>query len=426
MTQPTYYNNFTCTASSCPFTCCQQWRIAVDDETLEDWKGKKIPESALTRICGNIYIKNNVLVEDGKLVSTSDFIDEAKTLDAFTISDSSGASISLCSNGFCPYLNEQGLCDIVLTYGEETISNTCHTFPREEHVFESVTEKTLALGCPAVVDLLCRCEEFEIEESTENKGRHFLPDEQMSATSFGNEHQLISVRNRLIELISNKYYPLKDSIRMMFYILLDMFDKYEEGGDDDFLTDDYINSYFSEAFLGELYDQISSIAPDEYDNMYEQNELFLDIVDSYRKKGMYSDILNPLVDIASRYEEEDEADAFARKRRKFEPVWNGLEDKLRLVVAEEIYSTLYLPEGDLYSMVLKAQWLGMTFAVLKQMVFLKWECKGTGEIFYEEFREILCVLIRMTGYSEEDIEEYLENSFEDIIWDWGYMSLIVG
>ena len=69
------------------------------------------------------------------------------------------------------------------------------------------------------------------------------------------------------------------------------------------------------------------------------------------------------------------------------------------MVAEEIYSTLYLPEGDLYSMVLKAQWLGMTFAVLKQMVFLKWECKGTGEILYEEFREILCVLIRRIGIS---------------------------
>lgn len=369
----------------------------------------------------------HVLVEDGKLVSTSDFIDEAKTLDAFTISDSSGASISLCSNGFCPYLNEQGLCDIVLTYGEETISNTCHTFPREEHVFESVTEKTLALGCPAVVDLLWKRKKFEIEElDVENNGDSSSHDEHMLAYTSGIVHKLILVRNRLIELISNKYYPLKDSIRMMFYILLDMFDKYEECGDDDFLTDEYINSYFSEAFLGELYDQISSIAPDEYDNMYEQNELFLDIVDSYRKKGMYSDILNPLVDIASRYEEEDEADAFARKRREFEPVWNGLEDKLRLVVAEEIYSTLYLPEGDLYSMVLKGQWLGMTFAVLKQMVFLKWECKGTGEIFYEEFREILCVLIRMTGYSEEDIEEYLENSFEDIIWDWGYMSLIVG
>ena len=36
-----------------------------------------------------------------------------------------------------------------------------------------------------------------------------------------------------------------------------------------------------------------------------------------------------------------------------------------------------------------------------------------------------CGLTRMTGYSEADIEEYLENSFEEIIWEWGYMNLIL-
>jgi len=32
----------------------------------------------------------------------------------------------------------------------------------------------------------------------------------------------------------------------------------------------------------------------------------------------------------------------------------------------------------------------------------------------------------MTGYNEEDIFEYLENSFEDPLWDWGYFALILG
>ena len=26
----------------------------------------------------------------------------------------------------------------------------------------------------------------------------------------------------------------------------------------------------------------------------------------------------------------------------------------------------------------------------------------------------------MTGYDDDDIREYLENSFAKLIWDWGY------
>ena len=32
----------------------------------------------------------------------------------------------------------------------------------------------------------------------------------------------------------------------------------------------------------------------------------------------------------------------------------------------------------------------------------------------------------LTGYEEADIREYLENSFEELLWDWGYFALITG
>ena len=73
--QPDYYDKFQCTASACPMTCCMQWRIAVDDETLfhwqEDWK-KHVKE-----------------VEEGHI-------------------------IRLNKDGMCPFHNEEKLCKIVL------------------------------------------------------------------------------------------------------------------------------------------------------------------------------------------------------------------------------------------------------------------------------------------------------------------------
>ncbi|MBQ5675667.1 MAG: flagellin lysine-N-methylase, partial [Lachnospiraceae bacterium] len=58
------------------------------------------------------------------------------------------------------------------------------------------------------------------------------------------------------------------------------------------------------------------------------------------------------------------------------------------------------------------------------MVFLKWQQNGT--VSYEEIRDCIVVACRMMGYDEEDVEEYLLNSFEELIWEWGYLALIVG
>ena len=47
------------------------------------------------------------------------------------------------------------------------------------------------------------------------------------------------------------------------------------------------------------------------------------------------------------------------------------------------------------------------------------------KISYESFRDAIVVLTRMTGYEEEDILEYLENSFQSPIWEWGYFALLL-
>ena len=36
--KPNYYDRFTCIADKCTFTCCQEWKIAVDNETNRKWK----------------------------------------------------------------------------------------------------------------------------------------------------------------------------------------------------------------------------------------------------------------------------------------------------------------------------------------------------------------------------------------------------
>ena len=49
--QPDYYNNFKCIADKCSITCCQEWKIAVDDATNRKWKKLSADKvSALTHV----------------------------------------------------------------------------------------------------------------------------------------------------------------------------------------------------------------------------------------------------------------------------------------------------------------------------------------------------------------------------------------
>ena len=417
--KPDYYDEFSCIADKCSFTCCKEWKIAVDEKTYNNWINMPIPKRT--------GLRNGI---KGKL---SDKVRNSED----------GTEIILGTDCMCPFLNEKGLCDIVLEYGEENISHTCHTFPREVHKDGNRVELTLTMGCPEALDKLWSRERFETVSDDRNR---------LKAGADGNAHRresednpYIYIRDKFINLASDRVYSAEQVIKMCFFILLDIFEKNPDGvinpqnsvevnssQNSDLLIEpqnqendmaDILQPYFKPEFICKLAATIDGAPRDEYDYICEQNELFLDLADNYRKKHIYSNVLEPLAAIAERFEKDNELEHFSNVRCNFEPIWEQNEDKLRLLLCEELYSTLYLPGGDVYTMLLKLEWIGITFAVLKQMACLKWT--ESGKLEYEDLRSIVCVLIRMTGYSEGDIEEYLENSFEDSVWDWGYMGLIV-
>ena len=98
---------------------------------------------------------------------------------------------------------------------------------------------------------------------------------------------------------------------------------------------------------------------------------------------------------------------------------------MRSYLANEVYSELLSFEDTLEHMLVRLQWLMLQYAALRQSLFFIWQ--DSPETFsYEKVREALVIINRMTGYDEEDIYEYLENSFESLLWDWGYFALLAG
>jgi len=368
--KPSYYDEFRCVADKCSFTCCKDWKISVDENTKKKWK--KLDASLIEHV----------------------------------ISDNEMDKIQLEENGNCPFLLENGLCTIVCKYGEEAISHTCHTFPRERHVFKNKIEYVFTMGCPEALRLLWNRDKFEaVSIQTGNKG------DVWDTT----KEDLFDIRDRYVELVQNEEYSVKETLLMCFFMELAYYQKWDNEGQCD------------EAFLYELKNAVNNGAPDEFDNFMEQNELFLDIAENYRKKRIYTGTIEPLVEAAEEIEgsedDDDFIDGILNEKEEFEAVWNSYEKKIRLLIAEEMFSTLILPNASHYTMTFKLQWIGLFYAVLKQMLFLQW--KKNGSLNEKDLYDITTVLIRMTGYSEDDIEEYLENSFEDVIWEWGYMALIL-
>ncbi len=71
------------------------------------------------------------------------------------------------------------------------------------------------------------------------------------------------------------------------------------------------------------------------------------------------------------------------------------------------------------------QWIGMEYAAIRYGLFLSWLNASQTPLVYETVRETIAILTRMTGYEDDDIYAYLENSFESLYWEWGYFAMIL-
>jgi lysine-N-methylase len=375
-TKLSFYDEFNCIADKCPMTCCMQWKIAVDDTTYEEWKSVAADEQL-----------------EGRLGDYVTYIDSDRV-------------IKLKENKKCPFLDKAGLCSLVLKYGEEILSDTCDTFPRQIHEFAGRTEYALVSCCPAVVDFL---KDGELKLITRTAA-----DEENSSNEA--EEILFNVRALIMDIISDKEKPVPKAILLAYYVLLDIYDGYGKAYDKKFLT--------------KLYNKISGINVDFKDKFTEDNELWLDMVDNYRKQGLYKEYIEDVCELAEKFENECDFEKIEKSYADFENYICKYENLFRNYLLLEIFADLFVPEADIESLVVMFQWICMEYVMVRHSLFLMYmKCAENREkerLNYDIIREIIVVVSRMTGYDEDDIYEYMANSFQSVVWKWGYMALIIG
>lgn len=117
---PDYLPSFRCIAGACRHSCCVGWEIDVDEDSARRYQamqgelGKKIRES--------IDWKNRCFI-----------LDEQER---------------------CPFLNQQGLCDLILAAGEESLCQICSDHPRFRNELNGRVEMGLGLCCEAAAELI--------------------------------------------------------------------------------------------------------------------------------------------------------------------------------------------------------------------------------------------------------------------------------
>lgn len=371
--RPDYYKKFQCIADKCTITCCQEWKIGVDNETNRKWK---------------------------KLLPPDTVVDKKKNLSAYTVKKDGMRVIVLDEKLRCPFLNEEKLCRLVCTYTDRVLSDTCTQFPREVHRFSTHEEETLMPCCPAVIDIWKDAEKIVFPKvDREYKNLLFV------------------IREHMMELLEDSTQRLEDQLKQGFYILLEL-------NKQDSLTMQLINEYFSSESAAQLREAISQIPMDELDSMDECNELLQDLAVNYQKEGLYKKYLDPILLQAEKLSETYVADTMCEDLQLFDKQFRQWQPLLRKFLLNEFYSDLLVPDGNLESMIVSMQWIGMEYAVIRHSVFLKW--MERKQFTYEELRDYMVVITRMTGYEQEDIVEYLQNSFESLVWDWGYFALVTG
>lgn len=118
---PDYYKDFKCIAGRCRHNCCIGWEIDIDDATFN--KYNNLNGAFAGRLKDSIAFENT-------------------------------PHFRLDENKRCPFLNGDGLCDIIINSGEDMLCQTCRDHPRFYNFYSGFTEVGLGLCCEAAAEII--------------------------------------------------------------------------------------------------------------------------------------------------------------------------------------------------------------------------------------------------------------------------------
>lgn len=167
---PDYYPAFRCIAGACRHSCCIGWEIDVDEDA----------RARYAQVQGEI----------GRRLQES--------------IDQENGCFRLGENERCPFLNEAGLCDLIIALGEDSLCQICADHPRFRNFLSDRTEMGLGLCCEAAAELILSRQEPMTLLCLEDDGGQEDPD-----TAF------LAFREKLLAIIQDRSRPVVQRVERM-------------------------------------------------------------------------------------------------------------------------------------------------------------------------------------------------------------------
>jgi lysine-N-methylase len=362
-----FYDAFSCIADQCSFTCCEGWKVEVDPDTYNRWNNKEHSSNVLSK---KVRIKKH-----GK--ETSYYI-------------------KMNTDMRCPYLNEKGLCNIVIKFGEDYLSKTCKIFPRHENSFRDLTEYSLSCACPEVVDIINRRDEkIKFSYDGSNELWDSVPME-------------YHIRKVMIAIMQNSVFSFKDRLLLVFHMLLSL--KKEL-----IITKEMIFKYQDEKVLLSFLSIWSDIEINNNHSYQEKKELFIDIVQNYKEVKNFSNYLKDISFVA----EDLDTKSIRTQWNNFKIAFLQYEKLMENCFVSKIFTNCI--NEDMDEMIMSFQLLVTEYVMVEYSSFLH----ANQEINYSIIRDYIVIYTRIIEYNADGIKEFWEEGFDDAVWDFGYMLLLL-
>lgn len=367
------YNDFKCTANKCKFTCCEGWDINIDKDTYERWeKDEK----------DSIYLLNGVKTKEcnGK----EEYFINKETFEK------------------CPFLDCEGLCNIVKSHGEGYLSKTCHSFPRMNNNFGHKRELSLSCACPEVVEILDKIhEKIGMEPESSNDEEEDLLE--------------LKIRESLIDIVSQEEFSLDERLLIGFDMLLNILEDESYTSEESLLEE--LEKYSDNEYRKEVAYVYNEIELNRVDSLLEINSLFLDMVENYREVSNLKCILEDI----SNFAEEANIESLSEEWKEYKENFKEFHKLLEKCIVSKIYSNCI--SDDMEDMIISFQLIILEYLLTRYAVFLNY-CINDLKIQNEEVKDYIVIFSRIIGNNTEAVLEFLSDGFEDPILEMGYLCFI--
>lgn len=165
---PDYYGSFRCKASECRHSCCVGWEIGIDSETLVKYRN-------LTGTLGD-KIRQNISISE------------------------EGCFFRLDENERCPFLTDEGLCEIIASAGNALLCDICAEHPRFYNEYSDRTEAGIGLCCEEAAEIIIM--------NRQPVSLIVLEDDGNNAALSPAEQDFFTKRDAIISVIQNRILPI--------------------------------------------------------------------------------------------------------------------------------------------------------------------------------------------------------------------------